>query len=144
MKFDTFGVCLAVRSWRDTLGGERVKEGDIVYVRRVTELVGISPVAARTQLWLLFSGLNNDSMWLLGDSIRTNDVRYDKRRYSIPLDRLPNSPSLARIRDPADAYQPFLSIDEDNLTGGHIPFLTYSAPIDVHGLVYDKQTTRFL
>ncbi len=144
MKFDAFEVCLAVRSMRDT-PRERVKEGDIIYVRRVAGL-GISPLMARTQLWLRIDGLDNSAMWQLGASIRTEeDVRYDKRRYSIPFSRLPGSPDLSKIRNAALAYQPFMQIDGDNLSGGHIPFLPiYHAPYDVHGLVYDKQTTGFL
>ncbi len=143
MKFDTFEVCLAVRSMRDT-PHERVKEGDIVYVRRPG--LGLSPLMTRMNLWLRIDGLDNYAMFALGASIRTaDDNRYDKRRYCIPLARLPGSPDLSRIRDITDAYQPFMPIDEDNLSGGNVAFLRiYHAPYDVHGLVYDKQTTRFL
>ena len=152
LRFDTFEVCLSIESRQDnqvtaTLVGERIKEGDIGYVRPASGL-GLSPIGARTLLWLSVSGLDNNAMWQLGVEIRSDeatDIRYDKRRYSIPFSRLPNSPDLARIRDKTDAYQPYMPIDKDNLGGGHIPFLPgYNPPLDVHGLIYDRLLARFL
>ena len=72
----------------------------------------------------------------------TDDVKgviFDKRRYCIPFKRLPAFVDLARVRDPGDLYQPFVGVSTDTTE-----FLWTLAPLRVEGLVFDKETMRYL
>jgi len=130
-------------------GHERAEEGDIISLRR--PLGSMRRAQTRRYLWLLIEGLAYNEMSILDrtntepldDEPPTVAIQYDKRRYSIPLDRLKVvAPflDLVRVRDTTDAYQPFLNIDED--TGEIFP--SPRPPLSVHGLVYDKALQEFL
>ena len=119
---------------------ERKLAGDIIACRRPAYIVGTGEVAV--YLWLRVEGLEENEMARLTDMLVEGGVRFDKRRYCIPLARLAEvAPgfSVARALDPADKYQPFLTFD----TESHL-WLTAAPPFDVRGLVFDKQTGAFL
>jgi len=132
-------------------GHERAVEGDIIAIRKPRRVMGTK--TRSRYLWLLLEGLDWNPMSILDrsniepipldDIPNPDEIPYDKRRYCIPLDRLKVvAPflDLARVRDVADKYQPFLNVDED--TGDHLP--SSRTPFSVHGLVYDKAFQRFL
>ena len=111
-------------------------------------MVGIGLKEAKTFLWLLVDGL---AAWELPELTHVlmepldptrlyeppeNYTRYDKRRFSIPLERLQTiypSLDLNRARDENDAYQPFYTLDTDNNL-----WLTSQPPLQATGLVFDK------
>lgn len=110
---------------------ERKLAGDIIAVRRPGMEIGSGE--DKRFLWLRLEGLEENEMAQLVASI----TGFDKRRYSIPLDRLKvlwPSFDMNRALDPNDSYQPFILIDGD---GPHW-FLDITPAFSVHGLVYDK------
>jgi hypothetical protein len=110
-------IALAVRSRSPNAGGDHVQEGDIVAVRRPGE--GIGRLEQRAFIWLRVDGvdLGEAQTWVEGNteglpSADPAAITYEKRRYCIPLARLKQllpSLDLARVRDRADPYQPFLN-----------------------------------
>jgi len=151
-------------SYADNASGtERIKEGDILTIRKPQGAIGQKEGALI--LWLLIEGLDSSEMDRLNDRMGDNpdDLNapiFDKRRYCIPLERLfilCPSLNLPRVRDTMDVYQPFLSIETDQYfyrytLEGHdihgIRTLPDSAvkasPFQVHGLVYDKALRQYL
>jgi len=143
-------------------GTETVKEGDIIGIRTPLGYIGKSEAAQ--YLWLLVEGLDYSDMLafknVFAEGIFPNEIFYEKRQYCIPLKRLKEvAPfiDLNRVRDKNDEYQPFLSIDPDwpfyRLgTEGHsihglmrLPTgVIARPPLDVHGLVFNKKTMRFI
>lgn len=131
-------------------GHERAQEGDIIVSRRPFGWIGRGE---RTRLlWFLLDGLDWNEIVAL-DIVNTepidsgiidpNEIVHDKRRYSVPMDRLKEVASfldLARVRDTTDTYQPFLNLDGD--TGEILP--SPRASFYIHGLVYDKAFQDFL
>jgi len=98
----------------------------------------------------------------LGRSLEEGDatVIHEKRRYCIPLDRLKVvAPwlDLARVRDVSQRYQPFIPIDPEwpfhrfgTEARDQHGFQRFPAnvvarpPLNVHGLVFDKATMRYI
>ena len=122
-------------------GAERMKEGDIINVRSPHGSCGFGSMARG--LWLLIEGPDTSVMDRLKDinTTETDDVGgviYDKRRYSIPFNRLPDFIDLARVRDPGDIYQPFVGVATDTTE-----FLMPLPPLRVEGLVFDKVTGQY-
>jgi|SRR3990167_179690 len=116
---------------------ERKCVGDIIAIRRPAQAVG--RLEQSGYLWLRIEGLEENEMARLTDPIEG----HDKRRYCIPLDRLAQvvpSFNVARARDLADKYQPFLGVDEDP----PFRFICSERPFNVHGLVWDKQTGGYI
>lgn len=124
---------------RKPFNNERVVSGDIVAIRRPSRGVGFRELSEF--LWLRLTGPEVDQLSRLSVSLEEAGVVFDKRRFCIPLDRLPAGVDLARIADPADAYQPFLPVDEE--TGLWLEGAA-RAPLKVAGLVCDKTTGLFL
>lgn len=119
----------------DPSGHERSLEGDIITARSPT--AGIGRLEMHGHLWLHLEGCEENDRWLTEPC-----VGYQKRRYQIPLPRLAELfPwfDLARARDIAEVYQPFLLVDED--TGLYV---IRGRPLDLHGIVFDTETRRYL
>ena len=116
---------------------ERKLAGDIIALRRPGTAIG--RLERSPYLWLRLGGMDENDMARLTDGLDG----FDKRRYCIPLARLaavvPGF-SVARALDAADAYQPFLPSDAEP----PYAFLASATVLDVHGLVFDKETRRYL
>ena len=135
----------------DSKPQEQIQEGDIAAMRRPD--IGIGLAEANLYLWLLVEGYEHYEWrgltWPIyepfdptGEYDGSGYTRYDKRRYSIPLARLQQvfpALDLVAARDPAQAYQPFYTIDTDNNL-----WLTDSTPFDIAGLVFDKENGVYL
>ncbi len=127
---------------RRPFGAERMQEGDIITIRKPAG--GCGSGAMSVGIWLWVQGPDTSVLDRFKDMITTetdevDGLNFEKRRFQIPLNRLPENIDLARVRNPSDRYQPFLLPDWD--TGR---FLTEPSPLPVVGLVFDKQTMRFL
>ena len=123
-------------------GHERCQEGDIVVLRPLTGCIGLKERSAF--LWICVSGISD----VLAEEIHSSIIDpvtsqvYDKRRYCIPFARLKAvlpQLNLQRVRDHQDSYQPCVTVDED--TG---EFLGAASPVPVQGLIFDRQTMRYL
>ena len=160
-RYPIMEICVTTRSKAALASGaERSQEGDIIEVRAPNDGIGLSE--ARTLLWLRFEGLEDWEYGLLKDLwteplmiLRDDRVDqyppvFDKRRYCIPLERLKGvAPffDLARARDGADPYQPFLPIDtdDDDIRFQHVYFPGMARPpLRIEGLIYDKARQVFL
>jgi hypothetical protein len=133
-------IAIALESVADTDGGERKKEGDIIAVRPTG--IGIGAKEASRYLWFRIDGLVTRAEYeqlaslLFEPDDPESGVRYDKRRYCVPLARLEiidPSFDIGRARDTEDIYQPYMMVDPETLE-----YLTVDPPFDVSGLVYDK------
>ena len=134
-------VALALFSKPDLNSKERIQEGDIVDVRDLSA-GGIGMKEANTFLWLRIEGLEANDMSALSSPLEENGVLFDKRRHTIPLDRLKvvyPSLDLSRSRDDSDLYQPFYLVDEESFE-----FLSSSPVFDVSGLVFDKSIGSYI
>ena len=141
-------------------GVELIQEGDIVEAREPTTGIGLEE--AHLYLWLRIQGLEAAEIPRLklelteplvevrDDRVDQYFPRFDKRRYSIPLEGLRVvAPFLdvARARNPADPYQPFLPIDldDDDLRQQHTFFPgTAQSPLRHEGLIFDRALQVFL
>lgn len=140
---------IAIALW--SLLPERLQEGDITAVRKPQ--IGIGLKEASRFLWLLvegpeyieYAGLKEkvtepiDPTRLYEDQVY---IKYDKRRYCIPLERLKivfPALDLARCRDLDDEYQPFYTLDEES----HL-WLIDSTPLAIEGLIFDKAIGAYL
>lgn len=139
-------VALAIQDRQPLASGhERMQTGDIIAIRKPSR--GVGKKEASQYLWLRIQGPDTNELDKLKgmlDETGTEDdpgIEFDKRRYCIPLNRLPGFVDTARVQDPTDIYQPFLPLDEDSLL-----YLEGSQrkPFRVEGLVFDKLTGRFL
>jgi len=137
-------IALRVEDRSPINGNERSQAGDIIAIREPLKGVGSAEVSE--YLWLRIEGPDQSVLDQL-DSVMEPETelnpieRFEKRRFSIPLDRLPAATNLTRVRDVTDAYQPFLPLDEDNnrfLEGAE------ARSLDVTGLVFDKLTGSYL
>jgi len=131
--------------------GERLQEGDITSVRKPQ--IGIGLKEAKTRLWLLvqgpqyieYAGLKEKVTEPIDPTRLYEDqayIKYDKRRFCIPLARLIQvfpTLDLAKARDLGQAYQPFYTLDTEN----HL-WLTDRIPLDTAGLVFDKALGVYL
>lgn len=143
-QFPVAEVAISMMGFQQSGGiKERIQVGDISGVRRPLGQIGWAEM--RTYLWLHIEGLEENELFQLGDLMWVSEPggeRYDKRRYSIPLERLQQlfpTFDVNRALDTADYYQPFMPFDEDN---GFT--LIAEKPLSVHGLVFDKATMEFL
>jgi len=156
-------VCILGRDLPNLPSGhERAKEGDFG-IREPLGYIGTKEASHR--LWLLIEGLDLSDMLELKnifiEGVGPDAPVYEKHQYCIPLKRLKEvAPfvDLARVRDPNDKYQPFLPVDLDVPhyrfgTEAHgvpdgLPRLPTGLiarpPLDVHGLVFNKKTMRYL
>lgn len=98
----------------------RIAEGDIILSRRTGP--GIGKQERCGKLWLTVEGLNDEEMERLDDNLYeslTNDkIIFEKRRYSIPLERLKQvvpSLDLVKVKDTSLCYQPFMPIEEETI-----------------------------
>lgn len=109
-------------------------EGDIVEARPPSG--GIGRLEAGAYLWVRVE-VEADLAQVL---VQRRSSENWKNRFYIPLarlrDRWPGGFDLGRLRDPRVIYQPCLPIDAD------FRFLTAPAPLDAHGLIYDRETGR--
>jgi hypothetical protein len=122
-------------------GHERSKEGDIINVR--SPHLGTGKAVHKNYLKLLVSGLDKYELGSLSELMEAeNGTLYDKRRYCIPLERLKMfypSLDIGKLKDRNESYQPICMVDEDTNN-----FFYQGAPLDVHGLVFDKLKMRYL
>jgi len=125
-------------------GHERIIEGDIVAVRDPN--IGVGRKEVEEFLWLRVEGLESSEFDRLTDNIQSSTgENYDKRRYTIPLEKFEELDTEFDINlalDDDRIYQPFLLVDYDTdytfvLEDGHLPF-------QVSGLIYDKVTGEYL
>lgn len=138
-KYPVFEIAISCEHGGTHTNGtkERKCVGDIIAIRPPLGMIGGKEMGG--YLWLHVEGLEENAMWHLVDTVDG----FDKRRYCIPLDRLTAivpSFNSSRAKDLDDKYQPFLNVDEEP------PFrhLNKARPYNVHGLVYDKQMSRFI
>jgi hypothetical protein len=125
-------------------GHERATVGDIIDVRRPLGRIGTKE--CDQFLWIKLTCFGDiDELWQLSQPHTEQDPEgptFEKRRFCIPLDRLKQvypSLDIARVRDTADKYQPFLGYDEEGA------FLIFNhSPLQIEGLVFDKTTGKFL
>ena len=126
-------------------GHERVIEGDIVAVRYPDTGVGRKEI--EEFMWMRVEGLEESEFSKLTDYVidSTSQIVYDKRRYSIPLEKIyeidPDFDIDLALKEDR-IYQPFLLVDYDEdysfiLEDGQLPF-------QVSGLVYDKVIGDYL
>jgi hypothetical protein len=125
-------------------GHERIIEGDIVAVRKPDK--GIGREEAMRYLWLRIEGLEENEYYNLTDSIVSSAGEYDKRRFTIPLEKLeeihPNFDiNLAKEED--HIYQPFLLVDYYDRSFLYVVEDGYQ-PFQVSGLIYDKAIGDYL
>lgn len=147
-------VAVSVKTKTDnTEGYPRIQEGDIVEIRELRG--GIGTEESKEFLWLLVEGLDSDEMgqwkepWESFDSgfDREHPMQYklkrnvSKRRYCIPLDRLPSWIDPSRVRDTDDEYQPFHVLSPNNYKWDEG---ASHEPLWVEGLVFDRSRQRFL
>ena len=120
--------------------GKKVKEGDIVAVRPPSRGVGLKEM--HDFIWLRVEGYDwhTDAGWL------TERGNGKKRKHRIPLTALLARAAglgvafdATRVRNPADAYQPFLPVDANGVF--QTPVVT-SFP--KAGLIFDKDGDRFI
>ena len=125
-------------------GHERALMGDIIDVRKPDTGVGRKEV--EEYLWLRVEGLEESEFYKLTESVVTSaGIEYDKRRYTIPLEKLEELDPEFDINlalDDDRIYQPFLLVDYESdytfvLEDGHLPFQT-------SGLIFDKETQEYL
>jgi hypothetical protein len=157
-EYPTLEVAIQTVDYADDRGGECVKAGDIVVIRRPLGLIGTADRARR--LWLLIDGLEEEQRARLVERpmpemrervIEIPDeepiveeylARFDKRRYAIPLERLKEVYpllDLEKLTDSSVEYQPFMALDID--TGEVVSWI---APLPADGLVYDKETRSYV
>ena len=87
-------------------------------------------------LWLRVEGLEESDWGLL-----EQETDFEKRRFCIHLERLKQFNSNfdpEKAMDQTVIYQPFLPVDDDGL------FLVDQNPINVLGLIYDKEFGVYL
>lgn len=142
-RYPVFEIALSCEYGGTHTGGlmERKVHGDIIAMRPPSTAVGSGEMSRF--LWLRIEGLEENEMAKLADLLVVNEQIFDKRRYCIPLDRLKAvvpSFDIARAKDSADKYQPFLGVDEET----PFRFVRDHRPLNVHGLVYDKLKSRFI
>ena len=139
-------VAIALENAQDDSGGERKKEGDIIAVRLSGSYIGTKE--ATNHLWLRLEAADYERLQFdaLVEAVFEPDqdtgTRYDKRRYCIPFGRLlilDPAFDVDRARDPADIYQPYLVVDEEDYT-----FVSSESPFQVSGLVFDKTVGDYL
>ncbi len=139
-KYPVKEIAIITINYPDDNGGERAKEGDIITVRNPHHVIGLKE---RTNyLWLRVEGLEENDCNNLNMDGGEGGVRYDKRRYCIPLHKLIEvfpSFDISRARNITDEYQPFMMLDEDS---GE--YLSPVKPFSVNGLVFDKITGEYL
>jgi hypothetical protein len=135
------------QTWEVALRGfdaateSRVQSGDIIEVRQPTPFVGLKETS--NFLWLKLFGLDDTEMEDLKEVIEDQNEIFEKRRYSIPLERLVGfypTFSVSRANDVGDFYQPFSVYDYDTLE----KLIDSGTPLPVEGLVYDKLHMRYL
>ena len=138
-------VAIALENAADLPTGERKKEGDIITVRPTG--TGIGTKEAKIYLWLRLEGLADRAAFDdLGSPLFEPDeatgLKYDKRRYCIPMERIlivEPTFDVDRARDEADLYQPFMVVDVEDFT-----YVTVDPPLQTSGLVYDKVIGDYL
>lgn len=143
-KYPTMQIAISVEDCAPIGDTERKQLGDIIAVRAPSD--GIGKLEAATYLWLNIKGLEENEFADLVKPIfnAAGSIVYDKRRFCIPLERLQRAAAfldITRAVDTTDIYQPFLNVD------GDFPYLFFPrqySPLDVHGLVFDKDTGRYL
>lgn len=138
-------------------GKERCQVGDIIEVRYPS--IGIGKKEAKEYLWLRVEGLEELEFDRLKDPLgepfsksgdykrRDGSVKYDKRRFSIPLHilkrHLPNL-NIDKALDLNTIYQPFFILDEDDQYTTDFLFLADKPPLQAQGLIFDKNTNTFI
>ena len=124
-------------------GHERSLVGDIIGIRNPN--IGVGRKEVENYMWLRIEGLEKMEFYRLTDSIITSAGKYDKRRYCIPLEKIKEiSPEfdidLALEED--KIYQPFLLVDYDE--GYYFVLEDGQLPLQVSGLVFDKETQEYI
>ncbi len=133
--YSTMEVMLSTVSYPE-LDSERKLVGDIVEVRKPDIGAGLREL--RRYLWLHMEGIEFDE-WAI---LKTGIKGFEKRRFCIPLERLVQFNSAfdpVKAMDTTIIYQPFLPVDEE--TG---LWLYDPNPINLMGLIYDKETGIFI
>lgn len=132
---------------------ERGCVGDIIVVRHKHGVIGLKE--ATNLIWLRVDGFEeNDYEPLMYSNLdvswdfkgqEPDIIRFDKRRFCIPLKRLKQlfpSFDIDRAKDTEDAYQPFITMDFSD--SGYYYYLAYEKPLSIYGLVYDKTIQDYL
>lgn len=138
-KYPVKEIAILTQNYNDHLH-ERAKEGDIIAIRKPHNCIGTKEQT--NYLWLRIEGLEELELELLNEENYEGNVRFEKRRYCIPLHRLKEvypAFDITRARDMLDKYQPFMIIDEE--TGR---YLTPVKPFNIHGLIFDKTKGEYL
>lgn len=123
-------------------GHERKLAGDIVACRRANIGAGLREL--KRYIWMRVEGLEEDDWDALKMPVIDWSIKqkYDKRRFCVPLERLSQFDASFDYNKAIDTdliYQPFCPVDET--TG---LWLYNPTPINVMGLIYDKETGIYL
>lgn len=148
-QYPVFEIAVSCEHGGTHSGGlkERKCVGDIIAIRKPAGAVG--RLEQSGYLWLRIEGLEENDMARLTEpmtdtgNVDTATVIYDKRRYCIPFERLQAivpSFNVSRALNAADKYQPFIGVDEEP----PYRFVREQRPLNVHGLIFDKQTRKFI
>lgn len=134
-KYPIYEVALSLEDCAPHTGGtkERKLAGDIVAFRKPAEAIGLKEM--KNFLWLRVEGLEENEMPRLVEPVEVGGQYYDKRGYSIPLERLKKvfpSFDIERALNTDEVYQPFLVLDDDGRYTYNHP------PLNVHGLIFKK------
>lgn len=137
LKFPVMEILLSTVSYAGLKSGhERKLAGDIVGVRHVNIGAGLREL--KRYLWLRVEGIEENDYPFLKKGVKG----FDKSRFCIPLHRLVQFNSAFDIEKAQDIniiYQPFIPVDEE--TG---LWLYEPNPMNIMGLVYDKETGIYL
>lgn len=110
----------------------RAKAGDIICVRPATGAIG-----KKEQGVLLWVTVDIADSRIVAGLTDQNSTKGEKRRFSIPLTRLKSimsSLDLARVANPKDNYQPFVSVNGSRMQAVQ--------DIPVTNLFTDKEAAR--
>ena len=119
---------------------ERIRIGDIVVRRKPRKCIGYKE--AKIFIWMLVQNFEEAIIPQLADENQENNIRFEKRRYMIPLSNLKKHfPffDIQKAKDPNLIYQPFRLLDYDTFY-----FLNNRKPLDLNGLVFDKYKRIFI
>lgn len=144
--YKSFGEVREIAISTGSRGGS-IEQGDILCVRKP---VGHCGMAERGRMiWIrVTTELDSTVLDQLGEPFIESDVLYQKRRYSVPLNRIAEKfPSfdINRALDEGDHYQPFVGTpDTPYGVKGNFQWAETIPPFDIEGFVFDKATMRFL
>lgn len=135
--YSALEVCLSCVSFSRII---KRHAGDIILVRPILGRIGWKE--AKDYFWLPVEGIDKTMYAYFQEPLILDEEPYDKRRYSIPFNRLETlCPFIdfERIADDNDVYQPFYQLDIDTYE-----FILCNEVLQFEGLIFDKNTGLYL